>query len=73
VQTGLNTLSLQSNTEFGWTAGAGIEWAFADNWTAKVEYLFVDLGNSTCNNSANCGFEMVPRSLQTIRSNSLRA
>jgi len=57
VQTGLNTLSLQSNTEYGWTAGAGIEWAFADNWMAKVEYLFVDLGNSTCNNSANCGFD----------------
>jgi outer membrane immunogenic protein len=57
VQTGLNTLPLQSNTEFGWTAGAGIEWAFADNWTAKVEYLFVDLGNTTCNNSANCGFD----------------
>jgi outer membrane immunogenic protein len=57
VQTGLNTLSLQSNTEYGWTAGAGIEWAFADNWTAKVEYLFVDLGNTTCNTSANCGFD----------------
>jgi outer membrane immunogenic protein len=57
VQTGLNSLSLQSNTEYGWTAGAGIEWAFADNWTAKVEYLFVDLGNSTCNNSASCGFD----------------
>jgi opacity protein-like surface antigen len=57
VQTGLNTLSLQSNTEFGWTAGAGIEWAFADNWTAKVEYLYVDLGNATCNTSANCGFD----------------
>jgi outer membrane immunogenic protein len=57
VQTGLNTLSLQSNTEYGWTAGAGIEWAFADNWTAKVEYLYVDLGNSTCNSSANCGFD----------------
>jgi outer membrane immunogenic protein len=57
VQTGLNTLSLQSNTEYGWTAGAGIEWAFADNWTAKVEYLYVDLGNATCNTSANCGFD----------------
>jgi outer membrane immunogenic protein len=57
VQTGLNTLSLQSNTEYGWTAGAGIEWAFADNWTAKVEYLYVDLGNSTCNNSASWGFD----------------
>jgi outer membrane immunogenic protein len=59
VQVGLNTLPLQSTTEFGWTAGAGIEWAFAANWTAKVEYLFVDLGNTTCNNSASCGFDTV--------------
>ena len=36
-----------------------MEWAFADNWTAKVEYLFVDLGNTTCNNTANCGFESI--------------
>jgi outer membrane immunogenic protein len=67
VQTGLNTLSLQSNTEYGWTAGAGIEWAFADNWTAKVEYLFVDLGNSTCNTPANCGFDTT-----TVANNSVK-
>jgi outer membrane immunogenic protein len=36
VQTGLNGLSLQSSTEFGWTAGGGVEVAFADNWTARV-------------------------------------
>jgi outer membrane immunogenic protein len=60
VQAGLNTLPLQSSTEFGWTAGAGIEGAFADNWTAKVEYLYVDLGNSAnCNTTASCGFEGV--------------
>jgi outer membrane immunogenic protein len=28
----------------GWTAGAGWEHAFAPNWSAKVEYLFIDLG-----------------------------
>ena len=27
----------------GWTAGAGIEWAFAPNWSAKIEYLHLDL------------------------------
>jgi outer membrane immunogenic protein len=32
----------------GWTVGAGIEFAFADNWTAKAEYLFVDFGKITC-------------------------
>jgi outer membrane immunogenic protein len=35
-----------SDTRFGWTAGAGIEWAFAPNWTVKGEYLYVDLGSS---------------------------
>jgi outer membrane immunogenic protein len=29
-------------TMMGWTVGAGIEWAFAQNWSAKVEYLYVD-------------------------------
>jgi len=28
----------------GWTAGAGIEWAFLDNWTAKVEWDWLDFG-----------------------------
>lgn len=29
----------------GWTAGGGIEWGFADRWSAKVEYLFVNTGD----------------------------
>jgi outer membrane immunogenic protein len=33
-----------STTKVGWTAGAGIEGAFADNWSARLEYLYVDLG-----------------------------
>ena len=37
----------QSNTELGWTAGAGVEVGFYGNWTAKAEYLFIDLGSST--------------------------
>jgi len=36
------------STEFGWTAGAGVEFALTDNVTAKVEYLFVDLSNGSC-------------------------
>jgi len=40
-------LGTSSNTEFGWTAGAGIEYALAQNWTAKVEYLFVDFANGS--------------------------
>ncbi len=30
----------------GWTGGAGVEVGFATNWTAKLEYLYVDLGKA---------------------------
>jgi outer membrane immunogenic protein len=33
---------------FGWTAGAGVEYAFAGNWSTKLEYLYVDLGSFNC-------------------------
>jgi outer membrane immunogenic protein len=39
-----------SQTNAGWTAGGGLEVALTNNWTAKAEYLHVDLGNM------NCGF-----------------
>jgi outer membrane immunogenic protein len=35
----------QSSTHGGYAAGVGIEVGFAPNWTAKAEYLFVDLSN----------------------------
>jgi hypothetical protein len=28
-----------------------------DNLTARIEYLFVDLGDATCNTTLNCGFD----------------
>jgi outer membrane immunogenic protein len=42
------------NTEWGWTAGGGIEFAITENVTAKAEYLFVDLSNGSCA-AAVCG------------------
>jgi outer membrane immunogenic protein len=39
--------TFQSKSKGGWTAGAGIEGAFTDHWTARVEYLFVGLQNAT--------------------------
>lgn len=33
----------QTQTEWGWTIGAGTEFAVVPHWSVKVEYLFVDL------------------------------
>ena len=35
-----------TQTRSGWTGGAGIEWGFAPNWSAKAEYLYVSLQDS---------------------------
>ena len=40
-------------TNAGWTLGGGIEFAIAGHWTAKAEYLYVDLGSVSC--GAACG------------------
>jgi outer membrane immunogenic protein len=37
-----------SNDQLGWTVGAGLEYAFLGNWSAKIEYLYVDLGKFDC-------------------------
>lgn len=36
---------------FGWTAGGGIEWAFAQNLSARIEYLYYDLGSVSLTNA----------------------
>jgi outer membrane immunogenic protein len=34
-----------SSVRFGWTVGAGVEGVIKGNWTAKLEYLYMDFGN----------------------------
>ena len=41
---GGSTLANANTTQSGWTAGGGIEWAFAGNWTAFAEYNYFDFG-----------------------------
>ena len=36
-----------SRTGTGWMVGGGIEWAFAQNWTLKFDYQFIQLDNTT--------------------------
>jgi outer membrane immunogenic protein len=41
----LSAVNNFNTTRTGWTAGAGIEGWFGQNWTAKLEYLYLDLGS----------------------------
>jgi outer membrane immunogenic protein len=36
-----------SSVRAGWTAGAGAEAMLGSNWSAKIEYLYVDLGRNS--------------------------
>ena len=47
-----------SDTNSGWTVGAGVEWSFAPAWSAKLEYNFMDFGSDTnrfCARGVGCG------------------
>jgi len=48
LQANSGALPFNSTTQTGWTAGGGIEAAIAPNWTAKIEYLYVNLGSQSC-------------------------
>jgi outer membrane immunogenic protein len=37
--------SSANSTRAGWTIGGGAEWVISGPWTAKLEYLYVDLGS----------------------------
>lgn len=56
-----DSLTPASGSKFraGWTAGGGIETAFAPNWTAKVEYLYMDFGKTQY-------FDVVPGVPETV-------
>lgn len=41
-----NVTTKNSGVEYGWTVGAGLEHAFTQNWSARVEYRYSDFGKS---------------------------
>jgi outer membrane immunogenic protein len=49
-----------TNWRAGWTVGGGAEWVLSGSWTAKLEYLFVDLGSYSNTVPANA---VVPSTL----------
>jgi outer membrane immunogenic protein len=54
----------------GWTAGAGIEWAFCEDWSIKIEYDYYGFGHNTVlmsdNNLGLSAPVDVRQSVQTI-------
>ena len=36
-----------TDTRTGWLVGVGIEYAFHPNWSAKIEYNYMDFGTQT--------------------------
>lgn len=57
---GLSAIASTSNTQNGWTAGAGVEYAITPALSLKTEYLYLDLGTHLIASGALAG---VPFSL----------
>jgi outer membrane immunogenic protein len=55
-----------SDTLTGYAVGGGLEWKFAQNWSAKAEYLYLGLGDSTLRNSDGDTFK-INNDVQTVR------
>jgi outer membrane immunogenic protein len=43
----VNTIVSSHNTKAGYAVGGGLEGRVVGNWTAKIEYLYLDLGTLT--------------------------
>jgi outer membrane immunogenic protein len=56
VTSGASISTSNSNSNSGWLAGGGIEWAFAPNWTARIEYDFLRLNNQSFTVPASAPF-----------------
>jgi outer membrane immunogenic protein len=60
-----------SPTRTGWAAGGGVEYGFAPNWTARVEYLHVDIGDQsfafTASNGVFRGIDEGRLTIDTVR------
>jgi outer membrane immunogenic protein len=61
VNTSLPALGLGEEIDrwrFGWNIGGGLEWAFADHWTLRGEYIYDSYGNRDYNfNGLNPAFD----------------
>jgi outer membrane immunogenic protein len=57
IKTSVATLGSTDTTRTGWTAGGGVEMHIAGPWSAKLEYLYVDLGRGDSLTGSNTKFD----------------
>ena len=55
-----------STNRSGWVVGAGVEWGFAPNWSAKLEYNHIDFGSTTVGIASSAVATSFVRSSETI-------
>jgi outer membrane immunogenic protein len=41
------SITSADKTLWGWTVGTGVEYALTENWSAKLEYNYLDFGDNT--------------------------
>jgi outer membrane immunogenic protein len=63
LQTSLpSTLATVSRTNAGWLVGGGVEYAFTNNWSTKLEYEYLGLSNRTFSGVGLVGLNSVSAS-----------
>jgi outer membrane immunogenic protein len=64
LDTGLEVFK-DSGTQTGYAVGGGLEWAFARNWSAKAEYLYLGFGDDKITSDSDA--IRVNNDIQTVR------
>jgi outer membrane immunogenic protein len=65
MSTTAGQLLLSTNElRWGWMAGIGVEYAFTDNWSAKVEYNYMDFGGDALRFIDTTGFVLMDTNLR---------
>lgn len=62
----VNTIASKED-HFGWAAGAGIEWKIASDWSAKIEYIHMDLGENKFDDPATGLTRRTDFSVDTVK------
>jgi len=65
----LDVTMRDTETRWGWTVGTGAEFALTQNWSAKGEWMYYDLGSEhfIVNSPANLGLIAAGTTGQTVR------